>query len=385
MRLLHACPPSCKRLRIDAETAGTAEQRLRALELVDQMVAGGMGRLDALKAIGLARSTYYDWRRAFRRGGAKALKPRSTRPRAGRRRRWTDADDQAVLKLRAKHPYMGKARLHAMLARDGLALSVSTVGRILSKAIADGRVQPASFCEGRLKPKRRRNFDCAWADRWRYGDKAQAPGELVQVDHMTYTKDGRTLKEFRAICPTTKHMVARVFWRATANNAKRFLRAMAEAMPFPIASIQRAARGARRPAAASSAPTSSAPARTGAFRSRSCRREGPSGTAASSAPTGPPGSSSGTATTAPSPSPTSPPSSPTTSTSTTTCAPTRRWIAEPPTSTLSTSKTMPVPTAKVPKGPEPLHLLTVARFRFKIHVFEFLKSICVYILIYRDV
>ena len=151
MRLLHACPPSCKRLRIDAETAGAAAERLRALELVDEMVAGGMGRLDALKAIGLARSTYYDWRRAWRRGGARALKPRSTRPRSVRRRRWTDADDQAVLKLRAVHPYMGKARLHAMLARDGLARSASTVGRILSKAIADGRVRPASFCEGRLR------------------------------------------------------------------------------------------------------------------------------------------------------------------------------------------------------------------------------------------
>ena len=238
MRLLHACPPSCKRLRVDAETDGAAAERMRALELVDEMVAGGMGRLDALKAIGLAKSTYYDWQRAFRRGGAKALKPSSTRPRTVRQRRWTDADDRAVLKLRAKHPYMGKARLRTMLARDGLALSVSTVGRILSKAIADGRIQPASFCEGRLRPKRRRNFNGAWADRWKYGDKAQAPGELVQVDHMTYSRDGQTLKEFRAVCPTTRHMVARVFSRATANNAKRFLQTMAKAMPFPIASIQ---------------------------------------------------------------------------------------------------------------------------------------------------
>ena len=197
-----------------------------------------MGRLDALKAIGLARSTYYDWRRAWRRGGARALKPRSTRPRSVRRRRWTDADDQAVLKLRAVHPYMGKARLHAMRARDGLARSASTVGRILSKAIADGRVRPASFCEGRLRPKRRRNFDGAWADRWRYGAKAQAPGELVQVDHMTFSRDGQTIKEFRAICPTTRHMATRAFSQATAGNAKRFLAAMAEVMPFPIASIQ---------------------------------------------------------------------------------------------------------------------------------------------------
>ena len=234
MRLLHACPPSCKRLRIDAETAGAAERRLRALELVDKMVAGGMGRLDALRAIGLARSTYYDWRRAFQRGGAAALKPNSTRPRSVRHRRWTDADGRAVLKLRAEHPYMGKARLRAMLARNGLALSVSTVGRILSKAIADGRIRPASFCEGRTQPKRRRSFDGAWADRWKYGAKAQAPGELVQVDHMTYTKDGRTLKEVPAdssspaICPTTKHMVARVFWRATANRTPR---AKARALP----------------------------------------------------------------------------------------------------------------------------------------------------------
>ena len=368
MRLLHACPPSCKRLPIDAETAGTAERRLRALELVDQMVAGGMRRLDALKTIGLARSTYYDWRRAFQRGGAKALKPSSTRPRSVRRRRWTDADDQAVLKLREEHPYMGKARLHAMLARDGLALSVSTVGRILSKAIADGRIQPASFCEGRLKPKRRRNFDGAWADRWRYGAKAQAPGELVQVDHMTYTKDGRTLKEVPAdssspaICPTTKHMVARVFRRATANRTPR---AKARALPaghgrghalpdrlHPGRRRQRVpcrlrARLPGRAHPAQGPAAAKAPVETAAR---------PLG-GTSSGPTGPPGSSSGTATTAPSPSPTSPPSSPTTSSSTTTCAPTRRWIAEPPTSTLSTSKTMPVPTAKVPKGPEPLHVL----------------------------
>ena len=238
MRLLHACPTSCKRLRIDTEAGGIAAQRLRALELVDEMVARGMGRLDALRTIGLARSTYYDWRRALRHGGAAALEPRSTRPRSVRQRRWTDADDRAVLKLREEHPYMGKARLRTMLARDGLALSVSTVGRILSKAIADGRIQPASFCEGRIRPKRRRNFAGAWASRWRYGAKAQAPGELVQVDHMTFSRDGQTLKEFRAICPVSKFMATRVFSRATAVNAKRFLTAMLEAMPFPIQSIQ---------------------------------------------------------------------------------------------------------------------------------------------------
>ena len=143
-----------------------------------------------------------------------------------------------MLKLRGKHPYMGKARLRTMLARDGLALSVSTVGRILSKAIADGRIKPASFCKGRLQSRSRRRFDDAWANLWKHGARAQAPGEMVQVDHRTFSRDGRTLKEFHAVCPVSKLFASRLFSRATAGNAKRFLAAMLEAMPFPVASIQ---------------------------------------------------------------------------------------------------------------------------------------------------
>ena len=43
---------------------------------------------------------------------------------------------------------MGKAKLRRMLARDGMALFVPAVGRIPSRAIADGRIKPASLCEG---------------------------------------------------------------------------------------------------------------------------------------------------------------------------------------------------------------------------------------------
>ena len=49
--------------------------------------------------------------------------------------------------VRRKYPFMGKARIHAMLARKERHLSVSTVGRIL----AASAIRPASFCEGRVK------------------------------------------------------------------------------------------------------------------------------------------------------------------------------------------------------------------------------------------
>ena len=60
----------------------------------------------------------------------------------------------------------------------------------------------------------------------------------MQIDHMTYTDGGQTLKEFRAVCPVSKFMVTRVYSRATAGNAKRFLMDLLGALPFPLLSVQ---------------------------------------------------------------------------------------------------------------------------------------------------
>ena len=187
---------------------------------------------------------------------------------------------RAVLKRRAEYPFMGKAGLKAVFDRRGLHLSVSTVGRILERALADGRIRRASFREGRLKPKRRRAFNGAWAQRRQYGAKAQTPGKSVQVDHMTYSRDGQTFKEFRAVCPVTKfqgppartrwaaaldsvasasgsgipactrglphlhrvqrhrRITIRVYSRATARNVRRFFDETLAAFPFAVSSIQ---------------------------------------------------------------------------------------------------------------------------------------------------
>lgn len=134
-------------------------------------------------------------------------------------------------------PVHGQARIQAVLARKGRELSVSTVGRIIERALEASAIRPASFREGRVKPKRPRRF-AKWARRWKYGAKATRAGELVQVDHVTCSCDGRTLKEFRAVCPVSKFMVARVCTRATAGNARRFLMDLVGALPFPLASIQ---------------------------------------------------------------------------------------------------------------------------------------------------
>ena len=221
----------------DAELSEQARGRLLAIRRFEALRAAGCAEQAALEEIGVSRRTVFRWKAALAARGQRGLEPESTRPRRVRRPSYRPGDAKAVMDLRRKHPFMGKAPIQRMLERKGRRLSVSTVGRILSRAIADGRVPRASVCEGRLQPRRRRKFN-GWAQRWKYGARPRRPGQLVQIDHMTFSRDGQTIKEFRAICPVSRFMVARVFSRATAFNARRFLDDVVEAFPTPLQSVQ---------------------------------------------------------------------------------------------------------------------------------------------------
>ena len=85
----------------DADLPAEARERLSAIRWYDELRAAGCTAPAALREIGVSRRTMYRWK--------------------------------AVLDLRRKHPFMGKAPIQRMLERKGLRLSVSTVGRILSR------------------------------------------------------------------------------------------------------------------------------------------------------------------------------------------------------------------------------------------------------------
>ena len=243
--------------------------------------------------------------------------------------------------MRTRYPFMGKRRLRVMLRREGLQLSESSIGRILAKGLRLGRIRPCAFCRGRVKLKRRRRFD-GHAQRWRYGQRAARPGELVQIDHMSLHRDGKHLKEFKAVSPLGKQLVARAYARATAHSAKRFLQAVQADLPHPLLSIQ-----------------VDGGSEFMADFEQACRDLGiplyvlppgaPSSTAAWNAPTTPPAWSSGTSTRAASPSPTPTSPWPSTSTSTTTCGPTKPSTGKPRTSIFYPPRTPPLS----PTSPEP--------------------------------
>ena len=132
---------------------------------------------------------------------------------------------------------MGKKRLKVMLAREEIARSESTLGRILAKGVRLGRIAPCASCRGRVTAKKRRTFAKGHAQRWTADTKAARPGEWIQIDHMSVSRDGDTLKEFKATCPIGKQLAVRVYSRATAGNARRFLQALREDLPYPVRSI----------------------------------------------------------------------------------------------------------------------------------------------------
>ncbi len=79
----------------------------------------------------LPRSTLHRWQKRFDPGNLSTLEDRSSRPRTMRQRTWGTREVEAVLALYAQYPRWGKAKLAVLLARQGIALAVAMVGRIL--------------------------------------------------------------------------------------------------------------------------------------------------------------------------------------------------------------------------------------------------------------
>ena len=225
---------------VDDSTPNEALQRLKKLDHYHCLREQGVSQALALDIIEWARATYHRWQKRFNERGLKGLVAHSRRPHTSRHREWTRHQEQQVLHLRRRYPSWGKLTIWRVLTRDReFALSVSTVGRILANAIRLGRIQPCAFYYGRVKTKRRRSFTSSHAKRWRYRMKATQPGEMIQIDHMTVALAPQSMvKEFKAICPVSKQLVARVYRQATAHNGRAFLRALIEDLPFPIKSIQ---------------------------------------------------------------------------------------------------------------------------------------------------
>lgn len=220
-RLIAAQSPNC-----EAAVRRDIVSRWRAA------MRNGLTASQAARAVGVPRATLYRWE--------KEPEPRSRRPRRLRTPHWSSDLVEAVEQLRLDNPMWGKRKLAVLLRREGFAVSVSTVGRILAKLVARGVITPVPTL--RRKPGGRRfrfTHKQRHARRLPRGMKPSRPGQLVQIDTLFINiRPGKAIKHFTAYDPVAKWTLGRVAARATAAAASALLDKLIAEAPFPVTGIQ---------------------------------------------------------------------------------------------------------------------------------------------------
>lgn len=222
------------RLCKDEHVSLTAQEkdRLRALALWQEI---GDVKL-ACRTFGLSRATLYRWQKRLDPHDLTTLKDRSRRPRRLRTPTWSLDLIQAVQHLRETYPRWGKDKLVVLLKRQGLVVSTSRVGRILTYLKKHGRlIEPSRIAVTTRKRRPVRPY----AIRKPKDYEAHCPGDLVQLDTLDLRPlPGIILKQFTARDVISRWDVLEAHSRATAQLASEFIQTLKKRMPFPIRAFQ---------------------------------------------------------------------------------------------------------------------------------------------------
>jgi putative transposase len=184
---------------------------------------------------GISRQTFSRWQRRADPRDLTSLDDRSSRPRRVRQPSWTAGVIAAVRCLREQYPRWGKDKLVRLLASEGIRVSVSMVGRILSALKRTGQlVEPLRRIWARKRAGKR-----PYATRKPAEYAVAAPGDLIQLDTLDIRPEpGVVLKQFTARDYRSRWDVLHLASRATATTAKAALAAILARMPFPVRALQ---------------------------------------------------------------------------------------------------------------------------------------------------
>jgi transposase InsO family protein len=178
----------------------------------------------AIDLFQVSKSTYYHWKKKYKKGGYKEL-IRQTPDRSKDPRCVPEETIELVLKLR-KEQKIGSKRIGWYLERyHGVTVSESSVTRILTKH-GMARLKPGT-------PKRRLHSR-------RYNKKS--PGHHVQIDVKIniFIREGRKIKRFQytAIDDATRIRALKIYDRHTQANAIDFVDYVIKLFPFRINNIR---------------------------------------------------------------------------------------------------------------------------------------------------
>jgi len=208
---------------------------LRRLKIIDWHLANGENVSRTCRHFTISRQTFYRWLKRYNPRDLRTLESHSSRPRRCKQPTWTREEILAVKDLRERHPAWGKLKLVVLLARQGLHLSASRVGRILGYLKRTRQlIEPL-----RRFSARRRQWKRQYATRKPKSYEAKLPGDIVQIDTMDVRPEpGIVLKQFTAVDVVSRWSVPTIASNATALLARRALDNLIERTPFPIRAIQ---------------------------------------------------------------------------------------------------------------------------------------------------
>jgi putative transposase len=209
----------------------------KKLRWMDHYLKNQNARLTC-RYFGISPKTFYRWWNRFDPYDLTTLEEGSRRPRHVRQPQTPAVVVEAILELRTQYPRWGKKKLVVLLARKGLKVSASTVGRVMNRLKARGvLVEPVNVTQAKLARKRR--WKPRYAVRKPKDYQALAPGDLVEVDTLQIKfVPGEIRYQFSARDVVCRYDVIRAYTRQTSLKAAHFLHYLRKKFPYPIRAIQ---------------------------------------------------------------------------------------------------------------------------------------------------
>jgi len=230
--LFSALPGGVGRLPHASRLSKAAKRRLKWLDYRKSHTV-----TQTCRHFDIPRSTLNRWQKRFDAQNLTTLEDRSSRPRTVRQRTWGTREVDAVLAVRQQYPRWGKVKLAVLLARQGIVLAVSMVGRIL-RYLRQRRllIEPRP---ARATPRARHARPHAQRKAKGVPIPKERPGDLLQIDTMhLYPLPGVVRDHFSAVDVVSRYGVVGIRSTATAGTAKDFLSDVQTRCPFPITAIQ---------------------------------------------------------------------------------------------------------------------------------------------------
>ena len=179
---------------------------------------------------GIGRMTLYRWLKRFHGQGITGFNERSRCPKNLRKPTTPWSIVKRTVELRHRYPAWSKHKIQALLKKEGVAVSVSTVGRILKRKGLIDKKKSVKRRRAALHPKAR----------FPHGMRISEAGDMLQIDtKYIMLPGGRKYYQFTAIDVLSKQRVLlRVYPSQSSKNGALFLKECLAQFPFKIKAVQ---------------------------------------------------------------------------------------------------------------------------------------------------